>query len=394
MKFIKSLLSSLAVLGMTYQLTAQEAAPAEAIAAEAAPAEAAVAEAAMPTFEALVSFVPEIVATRKGETALTREELFQGMKPQIEMALKQGIPLTEEMVQAFAYQHAQQLVVRNVVLEAAQAAGCTADMAKAKEMLEDLKKQSEEQQPGLFAMQLAEYGLTEDKLLEQFCEQQIFEQYQEKVLANVEKPAPATEEEAQKFYEENPEYWKQPELLSASHILVQFPSQSPTDDEKAAALKKAQEIRATLAEDGSNFAEVAAVQSDCPSSEQGGYLDQFPRGAMVREFEDALLKLKEGEISDPVETIFGYHIIKAGATQPESTTSFEEVKEDIMAFLNQSKERSAVGETMGNVIEKLMEDVEILLPQPQMEDDFEEEEPEAEEAAKPEEPAEEPAEAE
>ena len=358
MKFIKSLLSALAILGMTFHLTAQEAAAPEAP------------EAAAPTFEELVSFVPEIVATRKGEPILTGAELNQEIKPQIEMALKQGVPVTTEMVQFFAYQYAQQMVIRHVVLEAAQAAGCTGDMEKAKQMLEELKQQSEEQQPGLFAMQLAQYGLTEEKLLAQFCEQQILEQFQQKILANVGEPEPATEEEAQKFYDDNPEYFQNPELLSAAHILVQFPSQSPSDDEKAAALKKAQEIRATLAEDGSNFAEVAALKSDCPSSEQGGDLGPFPRGA-VREFEEALLALKEGEISDPVETIFGYHIIKAGAIQPESITPFEEVKEEIIDFLTQDKMRTMAAEATENAIDKLMEDVEILLPEPKLDEDDE-----------------------
>ena len=359
MKFIKSLLSALAILGMTFHLTAQEAATPEAP------------EAAAPTFEELVSFVPEIVATRKGEPILTGAELNQEIKPQIEMALKQGVPVTTEMVQFFAYQYAQQMAIRHVVLEAAQAAGCTGDMEKAKQMLEELKQQSEEQQPGLFAMQLAQYGLTEEKLLAQFCEQQILEQFQQKILANVGEPEPATEEEAQKFYDDNPEYFQNPELLSAAHILVQFPSQSPSDDEKAAALKKAQEIRATLAEDGSNFAEVAALKSDCPSSEQGGDLGPFPRGAMVREFEEALLALKEGEISDPVETIFGYHIIKAGAIQPESITPFEEVKEEIIDFLTQDKMRTMAAEATENAIDKLMEDVEILLPEPKLDEDDE-----------------------
>ena len=293
MKLFKSLFSALALIGLAAHLTAQEAVPA----VEAEPAEA---PAAVQSIDELLSFVPEIVATQKGEPVLTREQFLKEIKPAISGALAAGIPVEAEMVQAFAYQSANQIVMRGVILEAALAAGCKADEANAKEILDQMKQEAEKQQPGLFAEQLAAAGLTEDSLMTRICEGQIFEQFQEKILAEVEKPEPVTEEEAKKFYDENLDHMRTPALLSAAHILVLFPSQSPTDDEKAETLKKAQEIRATLAEDGSNFAEVAAEKSDCPSKQNGGDLGQFPKGTMVPEFEEALVKLQEGEISDPV----------------------------------------------------------------------------------------------
>ncbi|MBR6470775.1 MAG: peptidylprolyl isomerase [Victivallales bacterium] len=212
------------------------------------------------------------------------------------------------------------------------------------------------------------------------CEGQIFEQFQEKILAEVEKPEPVTEEEAKKFYDENLDHMRTPALLSAAHILVLFPSQSPTDDEKAETLKKAQEIRATLAEDGSNFAEVAAEKSDCPSKQNGGDLGQFPKGTMVPEFEEALVKLQEGEISDPVETIFGYHLIKAGASEPEKLTPYEEIKDEIINYLTNSKQEEAQQNALEALLDKLMKeaDIKILLPEPNFEDEGEES---AEEAA-------------
>ena len=371
MKLIKSLCFALVFFGMAVLLPAQDAAPeADTTTPPAFPE----AEVAVPTLDALVAFVPDVVATKNGEVALTREQFIKEIKPALEGALAQGVPLTTEMVQGYAYQIAESLVMRGVLVEAAQAAGFKADDAQAKQILDGMKQQAEQQQPGMFAAQLAQLGMTEDDILVRICEQQLVQQLQESFAAKAEKPAATTDEEAKAFYDENIDQMRTPKLLSASHILVQFPSQSPTDDEKAAALKKAQDIRASIAEDGSNFAETAAAQSDCPSKQKGGDLGQFPVGAMVTEFEEALLKLNEGEISDPVETIFGYHIIKAGATQEEKTTPFEEIKDRIISYLDNAKAGEATSAVVNAEMEKLMDDakIEVLLPLPAMD-----EEPEA-----------------
>ncbi len=377
MKFIKSFFSALAILGMAAHLTAQEAAPA---AVETTPAASeAPAAPAPPSLDEPPAFIPEVVATKNGETALTREQLIKDMKPALEGALAQGVPVSVEMVQGFAYQVAESIVMRGVLVAAAQTAGFKADAEAAKKMLEEMKQQAEQQQPGAFAAQLAQLGMTEDDVLARIGEQQMIQQLQDSFAAKAEKPAPTTEEEAKGFYEANIDQMRTPKMLSASHILVQFPSQTPSDDEKAAALKKAMEIRANLADDGSNFAETAAAQSDCPSKQRGGDLGQFPVGSMVSEFEDALLKLAEGEISAPVETIFGYHIIKAGATQEEKTTAFEEIKDRIIEYLDQSKANEATGAAVNAAMEALFKaaKIEVLLPKPAMD----EPEEEAEEAA-------------
>ena len=84
--------------------------------------------------------------------------------------------------------------------------------------------------------------------------------------------------------------------IRASHILVEKQSQ---------ALKVAEELKA-----GGNFSELAKKYSTCPSGKRGGDLGQFGRGQMVKEFEQVAFALKPGQVSDPVKTQFGYHIIK------------------------------------------------------------------------------------
>ena len=84
--------------------------------------------------------------------------------------------------------------------------------------------------------------------------------------------------------------------VKASHILVEKQSQ---------ALKVLEELKA-----GADFRELAKKYSTCPSGKKGGDLGQFGRGQMAREFEQAAFALKTGQVSEPVKTQFGYHIIK------------------------------------------------------------------------------------
>jgi peptidyl-prolyl cis-trans isomerase C len=84
--------------------------------------------------------------------------------------------------------------------------------------------------------------------------------------------------------------------IRASHILVEKQSQ---------AIKVQEELKA-----GANFSELARKYSTCPSGKRGGDLGQFGRGQMVKEFEVVAFSLKPGQVSEPLKTKFGYHIIK------------------------------------------------------------------------------------
>ncbi|MFA7682273.1 MAG: protein translocase subunit SecD, partial [Candidatus Peribacteraceae bacterium] len=104
------------------------------------------------------------------------------------------------------------------------------------------------------------------------------------------------------------------EEMEASHILITYQGALSAAEDvtrtKEEALTLAQELRQRLA-DGEDFETIAREYSDGPSSEEGGGLGSFGRGTMVPAFEEVAFALKEGEISDPVETQFGYHIIRS-----------------------------------------------------------------------------------
>ncbi len=105
-----------------------------------------------------------------------------------------------------------------------------------------------------------------------------------------------SDEEAKAFYDENPQYFQSPEQVQASHILVE------TEEE-------AKNIKSEI-EGGLGFEEAATKYSSCPSKEKGGDLGFFQKGQMVPEFETAAFELEENVVSEPVQTQFGYHLIK------------------------------------------------------------------------------------
>jgi len=165
-----------------------------------------------------------------------------------------------------------------------------------------------------------------------------------------------TEEDAKKYYEDNTEEFKVPELVRASHILIQ-PEVIGDPNSMAKAKTK---IEALLAEikGGADFAELARANSDCLSASNGGNLDFFPRGKMTPPFEKAAFSLKVGEISDVVTADYGFHIIKVTDRKEPSTISFEQAKERIIEKLTEEKQIEFANE----YLEKLKAEAEIAYP--------------------------------
>lgn len=131
------------------------------------------------------------------------------------------------------------------------------------------------------------------------------------------------------YYEQNASRFGTKEERRASHILITAPSSmSAADREKAKA--KAEQLLADVKKAPNTFAEVARKNSQDPgSAEKGGDLDFVTKGAMVKPFEDAMFALKKGEISNVVETEFGYHIIHLTDVKPAVVPPFEQVRATI-----------------------------------------------------------------
>lgn len=144
-----------------------------------------------------------------------------------------------------------------------------------------------------------------------------------------------SDDELKTYYETNPELFKHPEMVRASHILVSLDAEA-NDAQKAEALAKIEEV-AKKVKEGGDFAELAKANSDCPSSNNGGDLGFFKKGQMVKPFEDAAFSMNSGEVSPIVETRFGYHIIKVTEKQEEGSYSMDQVKPQIQQVLIREK---------------------------------------------------------
>ncbi|WP_313345273.1 peptidylprolyl isomerase [Sedimentibacter sp.] len=124
-----------------------------------------------------------------------------------------------------------------------------------------------------------------------------------------------SDEDLKEYYEKHKDTYVTQEMVKASHILV--------DSEE-----KAIEILEDIT-DGLSFEDAAKEFSSCPSKQTGGALGQFGKGQMVPEFENAVFAMQVGEISGPVKTQFGYHLIKLDEHTPERNASFEEVMQEV-----------------------------------------------------------------
>lgn len=137
------------------------------------------------------------------------------------------------------------------------------------------------------------------------------------------------EAELKAYYEQNKAVYGQPEERRASHILLTAGEGGSASD-KAGARRKAEELLVQLRKNPNDFAKLAREFSKDPgSAAKGGDLGFFGRNMMVKPFEDAAFKLKPGEISDVVETDFGFHIIRVDEVKPATYKPFEAVRADI-----------------------------------------------------------------
>jgi peptidyl-prolyl cis-trans isomerase D len=146
-----------------------------------------------------------------------------------------------------------------------------------------------------------------------------------------------TDQEAADFYEQNKRRFGVEEQRRASHILVNLKKDASAAD-KATAKAKAEKLLAQVRKNPADFAKIAKASSeDQGSAPNGGDLDFFGKGAMTPPFEDAVFKLKLNEISDVVETDFGFHIIEVTEIKPASFRTLAQVKPEIVADIKKQK---------------------------------------------------------
>lgn len=137
-----------------------------------------------------------------------------------------------------------------------------------------------------------------------------------------------TDAEVKAYFDEHAEQFTGTDTVNASHILVSDEAQ-------------ANEILAKIRAEEISFEDAARQYSSCPSSAEGGNLGDFGRGQMVPEFDQACFSMAEGEISGPIKTQFGYHLIKLNKINQAAPLAFEDIREQLRESLMNEKQQSA-----------------------------------------------------
>ena len=313
-----------------------EAAPvaAEVKPADAAPASEPAAEEAKPTDTADEAVDSDAVVVTVNGQKITEKEVSDAVDTMIEMQ-KKRMPPGMQLPDTMAQQIRKSVVDKKVDMILLNQKMKEKDLPVSDEQITQELQNIADQQG--VTMEQIEADITQSGMTMEDVKDQLRYTLQIKTLMESEDPSSVVAEaDVKKFYDENPNYFEKPEQVRASHILIKF-EPNATDEQKAAAKEKIEGLL-KRARAGEDFAALAKEYTEDPGSKESGGEYTFPRGQMVKAFEDTAFGLEVGQISDAVETQYGYHIIKLSEKIPASKTPFEEVKAKITQFLTQQKQ--------------------------------------------------------
>ncbi len=288
--------------------------------------------------------LPDTVATLDGEPIKKKEveSLTALLAAQGGKAL-QDLPTAEQ-------KKAYESVLNNILVDRLVSKGAAAepvsDIDVEKRYAEMI---SQYHDPQAFDDQVKKSGKTTDEIKANVRRQLAQQNWLERQVADDIKVTP---DEVQKFYKESPPAtFDAPELVRARHILVKARKDAPPED----AYEAEQKINA-LAErikKGEPFEQVAKDPSNDPAARQNdGDLGYFSRDKIMPEFGDAAFKLKVGEVSAPVRTQFGYHLIKLLERKPAHTATLDEARDQITSYLQTAKRQKAVAQLIQGLRDK------------------------------------------
>lgn len=285
--------------------------------------------------------LPKVIATIGG-VEVNREVFVRVLDNLIKQMKTHGQPLTEEWLKNAQKQVADRMVVAEVLYQDAQAKKIKVDDKEVQDQLDKIAKSFPS--PEEYKKGLKEQGVTEKDLKRDIGKNLAIRRLlDEKVAAAVK----VDEAEAKKYYDEHTKEFDRPEMVHARHIIL-LVDKAADDAKKAETKKKMDEIQAEL-KGGAKFEDIAKKYSQDGSAESGGDLGLFPKGAMVKEFEDAVWNMKPGEVSGVITTPFGLHIIKFEERKAAGSVPFAEMKNDLIRGLESQKKGEAVNKYIADL---------------------------------------------
>lgn len=301
---------------------------------------------------------PETVLARGKGLEIKRAKLDEMVASYRQQSLSEGREIPTEQLPQLEMAMLDRMVVMYLVGKRAT----EAEQAKAKETMEKTFAEisAKSATPEVFKAQLKASGMTEESFKARIVEQTLHEAVVEREVSS---KLAVDEAAIKKFYDENPKYFDQPEQVRASHVLIstmdQATQQDLPEDKKKEAKATAEKVLAR-AKKGEDFAALAKEFSQDPGSKDNGGEYTFPRGKMVKEFEESAFSLKPGEVSDLVTTKFGYHIIKLSEKLPAGMEPLAKAHDNIKRYLTQEGVRQKLPEFYEKV--KKEAELEILDP--------------------------------
>ena len=271
----------------------------------------------------------ESVAVVNG-IVITRAQFDKELNVQRQRISRQGKQVSDDQMAEMKTETLEALIEREVLYQESQKAGIKVTDQKVNDQMAGIKKRFPNEEE--FNKALSNMNLTEDEVRAQILHGlAIRELIDQKVAGKV----VITDEETRAYYDGNSQLFQQPEQVKASHILIKVEA-TADDAKKTEARKIIVEVQQKL-KDGGDFAALAKEYSQGPSGSRGGDLGYFKRGQMVKPFDDVAFSMKTNEVSDLVETRFGYHLIKVYDKKPEKTLAYADVKDKIAQRLKQEK---------------------------------------------------------
>ena len=273
--------------------------------------------------------LPDVLARVNGES-VTRKEIEEVIQS---IESRAGGPLPAEQRDRVYRDLIDRAVGYKLLMQEAKARKVNVSDAEVEAKIDEVRKQFPSED--LFKQALASRSLTLDRMKSEARQElAIFRLIEGEIAGKVAvKP-----EQVEDFYKKNPDQFKEPERVRASHILISVPENADAAA-KAQAKTKAEKVLKDV-KSGKDFAALAKQHSQDPGSAvNGGDLGFFQQGQMVGPFNDVAFSLKPGATSDLVETQFGYHIIRVVEKNPGRTVPLDEVRPKLEQYLQgQNKE--------------------------------------------------------
>jgi parvulin-like peptidyl-prolyl isomerase len=265
-----------------------------------------------------------------------------------------GKPLSCEQVSLIRKEVLESMIRRELLYQAARKSGIKPDENAINKDISSLKQQFSGETE--YKNELSRRGINEEVLRARMIRNSLVQKYVDKEFTD---KVNVTDKEIQDYYQKNIDLFKQPFQMRVNQIFIQSDSKGG-DSRKKELRSKAEKILKNLKDD-QDFADLAREYSDGPTKNKGGDLGYLRKGQLEKQFESKIFALKKGEITDVIETEYGFHIFKVTDIKPETILAYENVKEKVKKFLVDEKIKQEADEYARKLREKT--DVKILLPE-------------------------------